>query len=156
MKVFSASGFRAAAGLAAAGAFIFVFTASKCQNETIFPPYVAEICNDNIDNNGDGKIDCADPTCDGSAACTVSISIDVLPGIITTDSLKLSGHQTNATSIAVVSVTPAGTPAQATITGDTWTAELSNLNQNTLYTVTVVGSKGELKDTAQTTFTRAN
>jgi V8-like Glu-specific endopeptidase len=28
-----------------------------------------EICDDNIDNDGDGNVDCADPDCDGNAAC---------------------------------------------------------------------------------------
>ena len=156
MQVPSKPSLRIAAGLAAAGALVLTLTASKCEENTTFPGFVAEICNDNIDNNSDGKIDCADPTCSGSAACTVSLSIDVLPGVITKDTLVLTGHQTNASSVAVVSVTPAGTPAAATITGDTWSAMLTNLTQRTTYTVIVVGSKGELRDTAQTTFVRGD
>lgn len=30
---------------------------------------VAEICNDNLDNDGDGKLDCSDPDCVGNSAC---------------------------------------------------------------------------------------
>jgi len=33
------------------------------------PPSQPEICNDGIDNNGDGLIDCADPDCASDAAC---------------------------------------------------------------------------------------
>lgn len=154
MQVLSKPALRTAAYLAAAGAL--VLTASKCEEQTTFPAFVAEICNDNIDNNGDGKIDCADPTCVGSAACTVSLSIDVLPGIITKDTLVLTGHQTNASSVAVVSLTPVGIPGTATVTGDTWSATLTNLTQRTTYTVTVVGSKGDLRDTVHTSFTRGD
>jgi hypothetical protein len=156
MQVLSKPVFRASASLAAAGALVLVLTASKCGEETTFPAFVAEICSDNIDNNSDGKIDCADPSCGGTAACTVSLSFDVLPGVITKDTLVLTGHQTNATSVAVLSVTPAGNSSPATITGETWSATLTNLTQRTTYTVTVVGSKGELRDTVHTTFIRGD
>lgn len=154
MKALSRPGIRAATGLAAAGAFILLFTASKCEEKTIFPPYVAEVCNDKIDNDGDGQTDCADSDCDLS--CAVSVSIDVLPGTITTDTLALTGHQTNASSVAVLSVVPAGTPAAAVITGDTWKATLTGLSQRLTYTVTVAASNGDHADTATATFTRGN
>jgi hypothetical protein len=155
MKVHPRVGIRAAAVLAAAGALVLVLTASKCEEQTTFPAYVQEICNDKIDNDGDGKIDCADSDCDPS--CAVSISIDALPGIITTDSLTLTGHQTNATSVAVASVSPTGTPATATITGETWSVKISNLNQkNVPYTVTVVGTNGDRADTARANFSRGD
>lgn len=156
MKVLSASGFRAAAGLAAAGAVVLVFTASKCVEQTTFPTYIAEICTDKIDNDGDGKIDCEDSDCD--AACSVSITLDALPGIFTTDTLILTGHQTNATSVAVTSITPSGTPVTATITNDTWKAIIPGLVQRTLYTVTIVGRNGDRADTLLPlpTFTRGN
>lgn len=156
MQVLSKTGFRAAASLAAAGALVLVLTASKCEEETTFPAYIAEICTDNIDNNNDGKIDCLDPSCSGTAACTVTLSFDVLPGVITKDTLVLTGHQTNATAVAVLSVSPVGIASPATISGDAWSATLTNLTQNGTYTVSVVGSKGELRDTINTTFVRGN
>jgi hypothetical protein len=157
MQVRPQVGIRAAAGLAAAGALVLVLTASKCEEQTTFPAYVQEICTDHIDNNGDGKIDCADPTCSGTPACVVSVSIDALPGIIPADTLTLTGHQTNATAVAVASISPAGIPAAATITGDTWSAKISNLNQkNVTYTVTVVGTNGDRADTARATFSRGD
>jgi len=156
MQVLSKPVLRASASLAAAGALVLVLTASKCEEETIFPGYTPEICTDNLDNNNDGKIDCADPSCGGTAACTVTLSFDVLPGIITKDTLVLTGHQTNATAVAVLSVIPAGTAAPGTITGDAWSAMLTNLSQKGNYTVTVVGSKGELRDTISTTFIRGD
>jgi hypothetical protein len=154
MQVLKQSGVRLAASLAAAGALILVFTASKCQEETIFVPYVAEICNDNIDNDGDTQIDCADTDCD--LACAVSVSIDAFPGIIASDTLELKGRQANATSVAVVAISPAGTPAAAVVTADTWTAKITGLIQKTTYTVTVVGSNGKRADTTHATFTRGD
>jgi C1A family cysteine protease len=35
----------------------------------------AEICNDGIDNNGDGKVDCADPTCATDPACAATSDV---------------------------------------------------------------------------------
>jgi hypothetical protein len=154
MKVLSAPGFRAAAGLAAAGACVLVFTASKCEQETIFPSYVAENCTDKADNDGDGKIDCEDSDC--IPACAVSVTLDALPGTFATDTLILTGHQTNATSVAVASITPNGTPVAAVITSDTWKATIPGLTQKIAYTVTIVGKNGELADTVVATFTRGN
>jgi hypothetical protein len=154
MKILSVSGLRAAAGLAAAGAIILVFTASKCEQDTTFTNFVPENCTDKIDNDGDGQIDCADSDC--ALACAVSISLDALPGIFTTDTLVLTGTQTNATSVAVVSISPAGTPVSATITNDTWKATIPGLIQKTTYTMTVVGSNGDRGDTLHASFTRGN
>jgi len=154
MKVLIDPRFRATTGLAAAGALVLVLTASKCEEKTIFPPYVAEICTDKIDNDGDGLVDCADSDCDLS--CTVSISLDALPATFATDSLILTGHQINATSVAVVSIVPAGAPAAAVITGDAWKVALTGLIQKTAYTVTVVGSNGDRADTVRAVFTRGD
>ncbi|MBW8889020.1 MAG: hypothetical protein JF616_14800 [Fibrobacteres bacterium] len=154
MKVLSVSGLRAAAGLAAAGAVILVFTASKCVQDTTFTNYVPEICTDKIDNDGDGLIDCADTDCD--PACAVSISLDALPGTFTTDTLVLTGIQRNATSVAVVSITPSGTPVSAVITNDTWKATIPGLVQKTTYNMTVVGSNGNRADTLHPVFIRGN
>lgn len=156
MKIHFVSGLRAAACLAAASAVILVFTASKCVQDTTFTNYVPENCTDKLDNDGDGLIDCADNDCDPS--CAVTITLDALPGNFSSDTLVLTGHQTNATSVAVVSVTPAGTPVAAVITNDTWKATVPGLIQPTTYTLTIVGSNGDRADTLmpRPTFTRGN
>ena len=145
---------RIAAWMAAAGAAVLVLTASKCEEATTFPSFTKEICADQADNDGDGKIDCADSDCDSS--CAVSITIDQLPGVVPADSLELKGHHTRATSIAVISLTPAGNYGTAVITGDTWMVRLSQLGQTTAYTVRVVASNGTRADTAEAHFTRGN
>lgn len=154
MQVLSKSVLRIVASLAAAGAV--AVTVSKCKETTTFPAYVAENCSDNIDNNNDGKIDCADPSCAGTAACTVVLDFDVIPSVITKDTLVLTGHQTNATAVAVLSVSPVGIASPATISGETWSATLTSLTQIGNYTVSVVASKGALRDTVKTTFVRGN
>lgn len=139
---------------AAAGALVLVLTASKCEQTTAIIPYVKEICTDQIDNDEDGKTDCADSECD--LDCAVSVSIDPIPVRISTDTLDIKGHHVHATAVTVVSLSPSGTPGTATVSGDAWTARLTNLSQSANYTVTVVASNGDRKDTAVATFTRGN
>jgi hypothetical protein len=151
------TGPRLAAGLAAAGALYFALTASKCEQTTEFVPFVAEQadkCLDKIDNDADGKIDCDDPDCD--AVCAVTVTIDALPPVITTDSLSITGQQHNASSVSVISVTPQGSGSAPALSGETWKSTLTNLSQPGDYTVTVVGSNGDRRDTAKATFTRGN
>ena len=42
---------------------------ASCQNEGATP----EICNDNIDNDGDNLVDCADPECENDSNCAIEI-----------------------------------------------------------------------------------
>lgn len=151
------TGPRLAAGLAAAVALYFALTASKCEQTTEFVPFVAEQadkCLDKIDNDADGKIDCDDADCD--AVCAVTVTIDALPPIITSDTLPIAGQQRNATSVTVISVTPQGSGSTPVVSGDTWKSTLTNLSQKGNYTVTVVGSNGDRRDTATANFTRGN
>jgi hypothetical protein len=151
------TGPRLAAGLAAAGALYFALTASKCEQTTELVPFVAEQgdkCLDKIDNDADAKIDCDDTDCD--AICAVSVIIDPLPAVISTDTLRISGQQHNASAISIISVTPQGNGSAPAISGETWTSLLSDLGQKGSYSVTVVGSNGGRRDTATATFTRGN
>ena len=148
------TGLRIASGLAAAGAAIFVLTASKCESQTTFPAYVAEICTDNIDNDGDGKTDCQDTDCAG--ACAIEVTINPIASPVRADTLAISGSQANAMQVTIVSVSPNGTPGAVTLNGKAWTATLGNLTQRAEYTITVVGSNGSLRDTVTATFTRAD
>ena len=152
------SGPRLAACVAAAGALYFVLTASKCEQTTEFVEYVAEKgadkCFDKLDNDSDGKIDCADSDCD--AVCAVEVTIDAVPPVINADTLVLSGQQHNASSITVLSVLPSGKGSAPVLSGETWTSRLSELSAKTGYTVTVVGSNGNRRDTASITFSRGN
>jgi len=46
------------------------FEAGADVSETGSDEHAAEVCNDNIDNDGDGKIDCGDLVCMGVYPCT--------------------------------------------------------------------------------------
>jgi hypothetical protein len=71
----------------------------------------AEICNDGIDNNGDGKIDCADPLCAADPACasTGGLKGQVSPAaaIPDNDSTGVSSEitLTSTANVATVKVT---------------------------------------------------
>jgi hypothetical protein len=151
------TGTRLAAGLAAIGAMYFAMTASKCEQTTELVPFVAEQadkCLDKLDNDDDGRIDCADPDC--NAVCEVTLNVDALPAVINTDTLVLTGTQHNATSITVVSLSPQGTGDTPAISGETWSVRLSGLTLKTSYNVILVASNGDRRDTATTTFARGN
>jgi hypothetical protein len=151
------SGLRLAACLAATGALYFALTASKCEQTTEFVPFVAEAadkCLDKIDNDADGKIDCADSDCD--AICAVSVTLDALPPTIPTDSVTIHGQQHNASSVTVISVVPQGSGSAPVLSGETWSSTLTGLSLKTTYTITVVGSNGDRRDTAKATITRGD
>jgi hypothetical protein len=158
MAPFRPSGPRLAAYMAAAGAMYFALTASKCRQSTEFVQFIAETgadkCLDKLDNDSDGKIDCDDSDCD--AVCAVEVTIDAVPPVINVDTLVLSGQQHNASSVTILSVLPSGKGSAPVLSGETWTSHLSELSARTGYTVTVVGSNGNRRDTASITFTRGN
>ena len=48
----------------------------------------AEICNNQIDDNGDGKIDCQDPMCAGSAACQIDGGTEICDNQVDEDCIS--------------------------------------------------------------------
>jgi hypothetical protein len=140
------------ASLAGALALVFVLSASKCVTD--FPPYVQEICTDNLDNDGDGLIDCKDSDC--NLECQVNVTVATVPSPIATDSITLTGTQFNASSINV-SIVPSGLPGVAVITGGAWQAKVTGLLDAVTYTVMVIAQDANNKmDTAITSFERRN
>lgn len=127
--------------LAGGAALLFALSASKCETETTFPGYVAEICTDKIDNDEDGRIDCQDSDCRDECAVKVTILPPAAP--ITVDSLTISGTHFNASTITV-SITPSGLAGAASPLADgTWKAHLSSLTARTAYTVIAVGADAQ-------------
>jgi hypothetical protein len=47
-------------------------------NLTVSGQFVAEVCDDKADNDGNGKVDCADPACVGKPACVESQCVDAV------------------------------------------------------------------------------
>jgi len=43
---------------------------SACREKEIDPSFIEERCTDGVDNNGDGLVDCEDPTCSQFASCS--------------------------------------------------------------------------------------
>ncbi len=139
--------------LAGASALAFALTASKCETDTVIVPYVQEICNDKIDNDGDGLIDCQDSDCD--VECKVQVNINPISPI-STDSLTVTGTHFNATGIAL-SILPSGSAGAAVISGNSWTAHLTLLSDKTTYTLTAIASDAQGRlDTATATLIRNN
>ncbi|MDB5050519.1 MAG: hypothetical protein JWO30_3590 [Fibrobacteres bacterium] len=137
-----------------AAALVFALGASKCEQTTTIVPYVAEICNDNLDNDTDGKTDCQDSDCD--TQCEVHVQINPIPPTITADTLKVTGTNFKATGIAL-QLLPTGTAGAVTITGETWSAVLTNLGTRGQYTLTAIASDAQSRqDTAVAVFERTN
>lgn len=141
---------RLPAMLAAACAAVLVFSASKCATTT-FPAYVTELCANNVDDDEDGKVDCKDNEC--SDSCRIHVEINPIPQPVKVDTFEISGTQANATSI-LVNIAPIGDAGAATLEAGTWKRVLAGIKTDTTYTVTVIASKGDLRDTATTTFVR--
>jgi hypothetical protein len=144
--------------LAGALGLVFVLTASKCESTTEFPGYKPEICSDNIDNDEDRLTDCLDPDCKGS--CAAIVTIDSIASPTSTDTIKVTGSQTNAISVTV-SVTPSGVGGLATPHGGkwegqgTWEVKLTQIINPGVYTVTAMAKdKGTGSSSATATFTR--
>jgi len=71
----------------------------------------AEICNDAIDNDGDGRADCADPDCSGVGQCPVCGSVEnpMATPLALPDGLN-SGAMCSTDVQCVGTMTPTGTP----------------------------------------------
>ena len=132
----------------------FLLTASKCERHLDFPPYVAEICTDTQDNDGDGLVDCLDSDCD--QACGVRIVLFPPTATITGDTLTVQGTHENAASVSVT-VRPSGRSDAASISGSSWQATLRDLTSPGTYTVTALAiSQQGKRDSAGATFQRGN
>src|SRR4051812_10044328 len=114
------------AAIAGAMGAIFILSASKCETTTeILPPSPDEICNDGIDNDTDGKMDCADTDC--LLECRVSVF--VFPTTPTSlDTLRISGTHENAQSITVTLSAGGGSAATPVISGTKWDCLISGLS----------------------------
>ena len=143
--------------LAGGTAVLFALSASKCHNTTDFPPFVQEICTDNLDNDSDGKKDCLDSDC--NLECTVEVTINAVSPTLNFDSLTLTGTVTNATGVAV-SIDPTAlveNSGQATVTGSAWKAKITGMTATGVYTVTAKAvGQSDRSDTAKASFERKN
>ena len=136
------------AGIAALG---LVFTASDCSHTLSFtPPLNREICDDGIDNDGNGRVDCRDAEC--LLQCRPELTVDPIAVPVRQDSLELSGNAARAASVTVTA-SPSGIGGQAQISGLRWTFLLRNLKngEHTLVAV-AVDSTGHLRDTVTAAF----
>jgi hypothetical protein len=127
--------------VAGGAAMIFALCADTCETSTEFPGFVKEICNDNVDNDSDGTVDCLDSDCD--QACQITL-VTNLPGAIAGDTLVLSGTAHNATSINVT-VRPNGEADPVVVVGDTWRTVARKLVSagQYIFTVTATGAQGK-------------
>lgn len=133
---------------------LFALVAAQCDSNLEFPPYVQEICTDNIDNDEDGKTDCDDSDC--SVVCGVKVEVFTPPDVGADSSVKLTGTHENASTISV-SVTPNGTGGAATITGASWEFTVRNISTPGIHTATILATSAKGRtDTATTTFQKRN
>ena len=92
----------------------------------------SEICNDGIDNDGDGAVDCADPDCAGDPACgpspTCAVDEDFEGGT--------SGWANSAASTCTTGDFVLGTPTQVVNGGVTTQVGGANSGSNALFTAT--------------------
>ncbi|MBI3448709.1 MAG: hypothetical protein HY049_07325 [Acidobacteria bacterium] len=95
---------------ASVSAYLFAFLPGQSPS---FPPGIVEICNDGIDNDGDGKIDAADGDC-GPLSVTLA-SFDARPGRRGVSLTWATGSEPdNAGFLVMRSSSPNGPFAQAT------------------------------------------
>jgi hypothetical protein len=145
---------RALFPVSGAAALLTLLCASKCEHATEIVPYVKEICNDTQDNDADGKTDCQDSDCDGE--CLVSVTINPIAPIANMDTATISGAHFKAVGISVT-VSPSGIGGSAVITGDTWTASITQLLEAREYTITAIAADAQgREDTATAILTKQN
>lgn len=130
-------------GILTSLSLLFLLTASKCDNETRFIGAKQEICGDGIDNDDNGKADCADSYCQSS--CVLELSVN--PTFQTSaDSQMISGRHNHASKIVVELLPNYETNGFATITGLEWSfmaRKLANGTNNV--TITASDSAGNKK-----------
>lgn len=135
-------------------AILFALVAAQCESNLEFPPFVQEVCTDNVDNDEDGAADCDDSDC--NTVCGVKVEVSTPPGVAADSSVKLSGTHENASTISV-SVIPDGTAGAATITGATWEFTVRNISTPGIHTATILATSAKGRtDTATTTFQKRN
>lgn len=141
------------ANIAALWILGFVFAVSGCHNEFQFTaPVQTEICNNGIDDDGNGLTDCRDPACFTSPYCVPVLTINPISTPVTHDTLTVTGTLQHAVSISAT-LTPVGLVGTAQISGSVWSVLLSNLATGT-ENLTAVGtdSTGALHDTIPISF----
>lgn len=135
-------------GLAAA---LFVLVAAKCEYKIDYPGFVLERCDNNIDDDEDGKADCSDLD-DCQDFCRVEVEIDQPTASVETDTLLILGSHLNAKSIAIT-VTSGGTGGTITPTGNRWQFIVRNIVTKGPYVITAVANgSSTLRDTATVHF----
>ncbi len=143
---------RLCTGLLGAGALLLTLTASKCKQDVVFVDAQKEICTDGIDNDQNGKIDCADSEC--LNVCTLDLA--VFPTVQTSvDTQTISGTHRRAASIAVNTKPDISASGKATLTGSTWTFLVTRLQEGgNEITIIASDSSGQTK-TVTTSITRS-
>jgi len=98
---------------------IFLFTASRCDQTVAFSQAKNEICGDGLDNDDNGKSDCADNFC--APQCLLELT--VAPTFTTeADSQVITGTHRRAKNITVeISPNPGGSGKATLVDGETWT-----------------------------------
>jgi Bacterial Ig-like domain len=131
------------AGVFASFGIFFVLTLANCNNETHFIASKLEICTDGIDNDDNGKADCADSYC--SASCVLELTVN--PTFQTAaDSQLVSGRHKHASKIVVEVLPNYASNGPATLTGLEWSFMARKLAQgNNTLTITATDSAGKSK-----------
>lgn len=101
-------------------------------------PFQKEICNDNIDNNNDGKMDCRDRSC--QAECTVSFTVDPVDTVSTDNQVVLSGKAVNIGSVLAEAN---GRDYGGIVSDSTWTATVPLISGRNQITLTAFGFHGQ-------------
>lgn len=139
-------------GLLGAGALLLTLTASECQQDIHFTQALKETCSDGIDNDHNGKVDCADSEC--LIVCTLDLAV-FTPVQTSADTQTISGTHRRAASIAVNIKPDISASGKATLEGSTWSYKVTKLQAGSNeITIIASDSSGQTK-TVTTSITRS-